>query len=115
MAAREYQGAGGLRLHLDEPLSPQMADQIRKGHLVPVDEEPEREPVAEAPEEQASPDGPSPAPESVKRPNANGKVDDWRAYAVSLGMPEGDAADSTKSDLQDWVATYEDAHQESGE
>ncbi|MFJ6559970.1 hypothetical protein ACIQMV_08815 [Streptomyces sp. NPDC091412] len=93
---REYQGSGGLRLHLDEPLSPQMADQIARGHLVPVDgDEPE----------QAS-DEPTP----VEKPAATAKVADWRTYAVSLGMPEDDAVAATKGDLQDWVQVHEDAN-----
>lgn len=101
MAGREYQGSGGLRLHLDEPLSPQMADQIARGHLVPVDEEPE--PVVETPETPTEP---------AKRPAANAKVDDWRAYAVHLGMPEDEAQAATKADLQEWVQVAEDGPQE---
>ncbi|MGW4822524.1 hypothetical protein ACWEP4_26910 [Streptomyces sp. NPDC004227] len=105
--AREYQGAGGLRLHLDEPLSPQMADQIARGHLVPVDDEPE--PAEEsAPEAGEFGDGEQ-AP--VKRPSANSKVDDWRAYAVHLGMPEDEAAAATKADLQEWVQVAGDGSQ----
>ncbi|MFE4420438.1 hypothetical protein [Streptomyces sp. NPDC056817] len=100
--AREYEGSGGLRLHLDEPLSPQMADQIARGHLVPVDDEPAEESAPEA--GQSGDDGQAP----VKRPNANAKVDDWRAYAVSLGMPEDEAAAATKADLQEWVQVAED-------
>lgn len=97
---REYQGAGGLRLHLDEPVSPQMEDQIRKGHLVPVDGEAVE---AETPVEPKVDDPGT----SVKKPNANSKVDDWRAYAVSLGMPEDEAGDATKADLQEWVKVAE--------
>ena len=99
---REYMGSGGLRLHLDEPLSPQMADQIARGHLVPVDgDEPEPE-LQETPADQPD-DG------DVKRPAAGAKVDDWRAYAVSLGMPEDEAADAKKADLQEYVQVVEDA------
>lgn len=95
MAGREFQGAGGLRLHLDEPYSPQMADQIAKGHLVPVADEAavEEEPVVETP----LGDG------EAKRPTANSKVDEWRTYAVSRGMDEVEAAAATKTELQDWV------------
>lgn len=104
MAGREFQGAGGLRLHLDEPYSPQMEEQIRKGHLVPVtDDAPADEPVTET--EPVSPDG----GDEPKRPNANSKVDDWRAYAVSLGMSEDEAKASTKADLQEWVEVAETA------
>lgn len=93
MAGREYQGAGGMRLHLDEPLSPQMAEQVRKGHLVPVgDDVAAAEP--EAPEAQTAPE----------RPAATAKVDEWRTYAVSLGMPEDDAKAATKAELQEYAA-----------
>ncbi|MHC3450766.1 hypothetical protein [Streptomyces prasinus] len=226
MAAREYIGAGGMRLHLDEPLSPEMAAQVDRGELrlaedgeplldpdrgvqpqvvqngadapaatrvgrnVPgAPERPERDDHAgawatyavrlgllatkastlsktqliewvqaveaestaavgdagegvegpehasvdgrpndargdelplesDAPTEPEASDGGVPSDEGerqLEKPAATAKVADWRAYAVSLGMPEDDAADSTKSDLQDWVATYEDAHQGSGE
>ena len=101
---REYQGAGGLRLHLDEPLSPQMADQVAKGHLVPVDGE-TAEPEEEAPQAPVAADPEAPA----SKPNANSRVDEWRAYAISLGMPEEDAADATKKDLQEYVQVVEDA------
>lgn len=116
MAGREYVGAGGLRVHLDDPLSPQMADQISKGHLRPVDDtpEPEAEPevvvVDEGAQEPADDSATEPlAADEVKRPNANSRVDDWRAYAVSLGMSEDEAQASTKSDLQEWVEVAENA------
>ncbi|MCZ4506919.1 hypothetical protein O3Q52_01585 [Streptomyces sp. ActVer] len=104
MAGREYQGAGGLRLHLDEPLSDEMAKQVARGHLVPVDgEAPELE-ESSAP---AEPDG------DAKRPNANSPVADWRAYAVSLGMPEEEAATATKKECQEHVQVVEDAQGDS--
>lgn len=99
MGTRVYQGAGGLRLHLDEPLSGEMAKQVSAGLLAPVGDE-ASEPESPTP---ADPDAP------VEKPNANSKVDDWRAYAVSLGMPEEDAAAATKKELQEYVAVVEDA------
>lgn len=106
MAGREYQGAGGLRLHLDEPYFLQMADQIAKGQLVPVDDT-QAEPAEESsPSEGASASAAEP---QASKPNANSKVDDWRAYAVSLGMPEEDAAGATKKDCQEYVQVVEDA------
>ncbi|MFB7707888.1 hypothetical protein [Streptomyces sp. NPDC056105] len=99
---REYQGAGGLRLHLDEPLSPQMEEQVRKGHLVPVEADtPVAEPVEDGTPQEPAGDG------EPKRPTANSKVDDWRAYALSLGMPEDEAAGATKAELQGWVEVAE--------
>lgn len=103
MGAREYQGAGGLRLHLDEPLSDEMAKQVAKGHLVPVDGEPATEEPVEPQSPAVEPDG------DAKRPNANSPVADWRAYAVSLGMPEEDALTATKKDCQEYVQVVEDA------
>lgn len=102
MAGREYQGAGGLRLHLDEPLSDEMAKQVARGHLVPVDGD------AVEPEEMEAPAPADPNAPAVK-PNANSKVDDWRAYAVSLGMPEEDAVAATKKECQEYVQVVEDA------
>jgi hypothetical protein len=97
MAGREYQGAGGLRLHLDEPLSPQMAEQVRKGHLVPVADDVAVEP--EAPKTQTA----------SERPATNAPVADWRAYAVSLGMSEDEAKTSTKAELTDWAEVADDS------
>lgn len=103
MVAREYQGAGGLRLHLDEPLSDEMAKQVARGHLVPVDGD------APEPEQAETPEGNDPgAP--LEKPAAGAKVDDWRAYAVSLGMPEDEAATATKKDCQEYVQVVEDAN-----
>lgn len=101
MAGREYQGAGGLRLHLDEPLSDEMAKQVARGHLFPVD--------GDAPEPEQAPKSPETAGPAEK-PMANAKVDDWRAYAVSLGMPEEDAAAATKKDCQEYVQVVEDTN-----
>ncbi|MFI9598930.1 hypothetical protein ACIHCX_03445 [Streptomyces sp. NPDC052043] len=92
---REYMGTGGLRLHLDEPLPPQMADQVARGHLVPVDDN--------AVESEQADSGPAP----VEKPAATAKVGDWRAYAISLGMPGDEAAAATKADLQEYVQVAE--------
>ncbi|MGW0920089.1 hypothetical protein ACWD3J_13865 [Streptomyces sp. NPDC002755] len=120
MAGQEFQGAGGLRLHLDEPYSPQMADQIAKGQLVPVPASAE-EGTAEA--ETQTPSGPAEDPkvqtggdgDGPKRPNANSKVDEWRTYATSLGMPEEEATAATKVELQDWVKVAESGNGGSGD
>lgn len=105
MAAREYRGAGGLLLLLDEPLSGEMAKQAAKGHLVPVDGDAPDPEQPDAPEETGPVDPDAPG----EKPSVNAKVDDWRAYAVSLGMPEEDAATATKKDCQDYVQVIEDA------
>ncbi|MFD8771446.1 hypothetical protein [Streptomyces sp. NPDC059916] len=89
-----------MRLHLDEPLSPQMEEQVRKGHLVPVEAD-AGEPVEDGTPQEPADDG------EPKRPNANSKVDDWRTFAVGLGMPEDEAAGATKAELVGWVEVAE--------
>ncbi|MYW34478.1 hypothetical protein [Streptomyces sp. SID2119] len=103
MGIREYQGAGGLRLHLDDPLSPEMEKQVARGHLVPVtDSEPA------APQESSAPSGRHDVP---KKPAANAKVDTWREYAIALGMDPDQAKDATKSDCQDYAQVVEDSRE----
>ncbi|MFI5739187.1 hypothetical protein ACIA9I_12530 [Streptomyces anulatus] len=48
---------------------------------------------------------------AVAKPSATAKVDDWRFYAASLGMPEDDAAAATKKDCQEYVQVIEDAEE----
>ncbi|MFE9850344.1 hypothetical protein ACFYPN_16240 [Streptomyces sp. NPDC005576] len=38
-------------------------------------------------------------------PSDTAKVDDWRTYAISLGMSASAAETATKRDLQDYVKT----------
>lgn len=117
MVAREYQGAGGLRLHLDEPLSDEMAKQIARGHLVPVasaDEPTEPTPTSDALASAGA--GLTDGVQSPRaKPSATSKVDDWRAYAVSVGMPEDAAAEATKKELQEHVQVVEDAAEQPGD
>jgi hypothetical protein len=224
MAAREYVGAGGMLLHLDEPLSPEMAAQVDRGELrladggdpefgpdrgvqpqviqngadapaatrvgrsVPAPPErpdadahagawatyavrlgllatkastmskaqliewveaveaestavvgdadegtdgPEHASVYGRPNDASGEEAPLPVADpaqgaavegnggtsegSVEKPKAAARVDEWRAYAVSLGMPEDEAAEATKTELQEWVQVHEDANSGSGE
>ncbi|WP_405699081.1 hypothetical protein OG209_05170 [Streptomyces sp. NBC_01383] len=110
MVAREYQGAGGLRLHLDVPLSDEMAKQVARGHLVPVADAPKAEPKV-APK--AEPD-PGVASDVPKKPAANAKAETWQAYAVALGMDPEQAKDATKADCQDYAQVIEDAAEQPG-
>ncbi|WP_329376043.1 hypothetical protein [Streptomyces sp. NBC_01483] len=96
--AREYIGAGGMRLHLDEPLSDEMAKQVAKGQLQPA-VEPAAEDVQDAPP--ASTDG------EVERPAKNASVDKWRAYAAARGMDDAESA--TKTECQDYVQVLDEA------
>ncbi|MCX5145089.1 hypothetical protein [Streptomyces sp. NBC_00338] len=103
MAAREYQGAGGLRLHLDEPLSDEMRKQVSRGHLVPVDDAPEAESEKKAPAKAETV-----VDDAPKRPAANAKAETWQAYAVALGMDPEQAKDATKADCQDYAQVVEE-------
>lgn len=121
MAAREYRGAGGLSLHLDEPLSDEMRKQVDRGHLVPVasaDEPAEPTPTSDA-LASAGADVGAGLTDGVQSPRAKpsttSKVDDWRAYAVSVGMPEDAAAEATKKELQEHVQVIEDAAEQPGD
>ena len=98
---REYIGAGGMRLHLDEPLSDEMAKQLANGQLHLVVEASAMEDGQQA----------LPAGGEVDRPAKNASVDKWRAYAAFRGM-DG-AEDATKAECQDYVQVLDDA--EAGE
>ncbi|MFJ1648008.1 hypothetical protein [Streptomyces sp. NPDC088258] len=117
MAAREYQGAGGVRLHLDEPLSGEMAKQVERGHLVLVaDGQAEPKVVSEVLEDagKTATPGLSEGLSGAPKPNANSPVADWRAYAASLGMDENEAAAATKKDCQEYAQVIEDAQDDDG-
>jgi hypothetical protein len=47
---------------------------------------------------------PTAASSAFPRPADGAKVDDWRAYAVHLGMEQADADKATKADLQDYTS-----------
>lgn len=107
MAAGEYRGPGGLVMLLDEPLNSEMAKQVSSGQLSRVGSAAEPE-AADSPEPAA--------PNAVtEKPAATAKVDDWRAYAVALGMSEDDAATATKKECQEYVQVVEDANGEGQE
>ena len=42
-------------------------------------------------------------PKPTAQPADNAKVDEWRLYAVSLGMDQAKADKATKAELQDWA------------
>ncbi|WP_416476939.1 hypothetical protein [Streptomyces sp. LKA04] len=46
---------------------------------------------------------PTAATNPFPRPADGAKVDDWRSYAVHLGMEQADADKATKADLQDYA------------
>ncbi|MFF7335446.1 hypothetical protein [Streptomyces sp. NPDC008150] len=116
MASREYEGTGGLRLTLDDPLSPQMARQVANGTLRPVDGKPadvdagnkslvvqhgsEADTVNRVGRHLPAP-GQRPAPTAPAR--------DWATYAVALGLNSNQACTLTATQLQEWVTAHEDA------
>lgn len=101
MAAREYVGAGGARIHLDDPLSLEMAKQVAKGHLVLV--------CGSEVTVDASPAVvvPAPAGHEMARPAKGAAVGEWRTYAVALGMDPDDAKDATKGDCLGYIEVTE--------
>jgi hypothetical protein len=43
-------------------------------------------------------------PKPTEQPADSAKVDEWRTYAVTLGMEKASADKATKAELQDYVA-----------
>lgn len=43
-------------------------------------------------------------PKPAEQPADSAKVDEWRTYAVTLGMDKADADKATKAELQDYAA-----------
>ncbi|WP_432077826.1 hypothetical protein [Streptomyces sp. YPW6] len=85
---------------LDEPLNSEMAKQLSSGHLSHVGDasEPEGSEREESAEQKLE-----------GKPATTAKVDDWRAYAVTLGMSEEDAASATKKECQEYAQVVEDS------
>ncbi|MGW8702839.1 hypothetical protein ACWGOK_39040 [Streptomyces eurythermus] len=116
MTAREYEGTGGLRLTLDDPLDPEMAKQVAKGDLRPVDG---RDVDVEAGDKSLVVVHGSEA-DTVNRvgdhrrapgekPGDDALPGEWATYAVSLGLNSSQAATLSVTQLQQWVEAHEDA------
>ena len=116
MAAREYEGPGGLRLTLDDPLSPEMARQVATGKLHPVTgslpdvEAGDKSLVVVHGSEANTADrvgthvrAPGEKPGDEDTPSA------WATYAVALGMEATQASTLSLTQLQEWVDVHEDA------
>ena len=116
MTSREYQGPGGLRLTLDEPLSPEMAKQVATGKLTPVDgktvdvEAGDKSLVvvhgSEADTVNRVGDHRRPPGE---RPGEDALPGEWATYAVALGLNATQASSLTLEQLQEWVEAHEEA------
>ncbi|QGZ53364.1 hypothetical protein GPZ77_34610 (plasmid) [Streptomyces sp. QHH-9511] len=117
MAAREYIGTGGLRLTLDDPLSPEMAKQVATGRLTPVNGKPaddveagdkslvvvhgsEADTVNRVGTHRRAP-GP--------KPDDDAPANEWATYAVALGLNSSQAATLSLTQIQEWVTAHEDA------
>ncbi|WP_406078741.1 hypothetical protein OG337_29050 [[Kitasatospora] papulosa] len=115
MGRREYIGTGGMRLHLDDPPSGEMAKQVARGQLVPASGSAPDVPdgdktlVVVDGAEATTADRVGTKPPVGDRPGANGTAKDWATYAVSLGLLADHAYSLTLTQLQEWVTAHEDA------
>lgn len=116
MASREYEGTGGLRLTLDDPLSPEMAKQVATGKLHPVDGKPvdveagdkslvvvhgsEADTVNRVGDHRRAPGA---------KPGEDALPGEWATYAVALGLNANQAATLSLTQLQQWVDAHEKA------
>ncbi|MDX3127288.1 hypothetical protein [Streptomyces scabiei] len=113
---REYEGTGGLRLHLDDPPTPEMAKQIARGALRPVDGKDAD--VQAGNKALVVVDGADATTASRvgthrrapgEKPGDDATAGQWATYAVALGMEGTHASTLTLTQLQEWVAEHEKA------
>ncbi|MEV4041428.1 hypothetical protein [Streptomyces sp. NPDC049744] len=118
MAAREYVGAGGMRLHLDEPLDPMMAAQVDRGELRLVEDgEPLFDPDRGVQPQVIQHGADAPAATRVgrnvhaapERPDVGAHAGAWATYAVSHGLLATKASTMSKQQLIEWVQAVEEA------
>jgi hypothetical protein len=116
VASREYTGTGGLRLTLDDPLSPEMAKQVATGKLTPVDGKTvdveagnkslvvvhgsEADTVNRVGDHRRAPGA---------KPGDDALAGEWATYAVALGLNASQAATLSLTQLQEWVEEHEKA------
>lgn len=116
MASREYEGTGGLRLTLDDPLTPEMAKQVATGKLHPVDGKTadveagdkslvvvhgsEADTVNRVGDHRRAPG---------EKPGDDASAGQWATYAVALGLNATQASTLSLTQLQEWVEAHEDA------
>ncbi|WP_405479840.1 hypothetical protein [Streptomyces anulatus] len=115
MGAREYIGTGGLRLHLDDPPSGEMAKQVARGHLVPASgsapdvSDGDKSLVVVDGAEATTADRIGTKPPVGVKPGDDGTAKEWATYAVTLGLLADHAYSLTLTQLQEWVAAHEKA------
>jgi hypothetical protein len=115
MGRREYIGTGGMRLHLDDPPSGEMAKQIARGQLVPAKgdapnvEAGDKSLVVVDGAEAKTADRIGTKPPVGEKPAEGASAKEWATYAVSLGLLADHAYSLTLTQLQEWVAAHEEA------
>ncbi|WP_405461666.1 hypothetical protein OG786_29455 [Streptomyces sp. NBC_00101] len=115
MGRREYIGTGGMRLHLDDPPSGEMAKQIARGQLVPASgstpdvPDGDKSLVVVDGAEATTADRVGTKPPVREKPAPGATAGTWATYAVSLGLLADHAYSLTLTQLQEWVAANEKA------
>ncbi|MEC4016092.1 hypothetical protein [Streptomyces sp. H27-D2] len=116
MVAREYVGPGGAQFHLDEPLSPQMAEQVARGHLTPADgDTPDvgggetSLVVVHGSEAQTVDRVGRHVPAAGNRPDESATASEWATYAVRRGLLATQATSLTLTQLVEWVDARDEA------
>lgn len=117
MAAREYVGAGGMRLHLNEPLDPMMAAQVARGELrLAEDGDPLLDPDQTVQPQVIQHGADAPAatrvgknvPGAPEKPARDDHAGAWATYAVRLGLLATKASTMSHQQLLEWVAAVEE-------
>lgn len=116
MVAREYVGAGGMRIHLDEPLEPMMAAQVDRGELRLVKDGEPRFDADRGVEPQVVQNG-ADAPAATRvglnvpgvpeRPDRDSHAGAWATYAVRLGLLATKASTMSKGQLMEWASAVQ--------
>ncbi|KFK87848.1 hypothetical protein IX27_18335 [Streptomyces sp. JS01] len=119
MAAREYVGAGGMRVLLDEPLDPMMAAQVHRGELRLVgDGDPLLDPGQKVLPQVIQHGADAPAATRVgknvhgaaEKPAPGDHTGAWATYAVRLGLLATKASTMSHQQLLEWVDAVEDTN-----
>ncbi|MEW1630835.1 hypothetical protein AB0387_26175 [Streptomyces sp. NPDC089173] len=118
MAAREYVGAGGMRILLDEPLDPMMAAQVNRGELrLAEDGDPLLDPDQKVQPQVIQHGADAPAATRVgknvlgaaEKPEPGDHTGAWATYAVRLGLLATKASTMSHQQLLEWVEAVEEA------
>ncbi|NEB42262.1 hypothetical protein [Streptomyces sp. SID14515] len=117
MAAREYVGAGGMRVLLDEPLDPMMAAQVNRGELrLAEDGDPLLDPGQKVQPQVIHHGADAPAATRVgknvrgapEKPEPGDHTGAWATYAVRLGLLATKASTMSHQQLMEWVDAVEE-------